>query len=87
MAELKPCPFCGGKAEIKIWKRAKIIDCSAFSTNPDYCKTKKLPSKYLVKCVNKSCRACRPQTKYFSTKKKAIETWNTRAKERGGLNG
>ena len=77
--ELKPCPFCGGEAEIKIWKRSKIIDCSAFSTNPDYCKTKKLPTKYLVKCSNPKCIACRPQTRYFYTKKKAIEAWNRRA--------
>ena len=78
MTGLKPCPFCGGKAEIKIWKRAKVIDCSSFSTNPDYCKTKKLPTKYLVKCSNKKCNACRPQTRYFHTKKKATEEWNRR---------
>lgn len=77
--ELKPCPFCGGKAEIKEWKRSKMVDCSAFSTNPDYCKTKKLPTKYLVKCSNKKCGACRPQTRYFYTKKKATEEWNRRA--------
>lgn len=78
MSELKPCPFCGGKAEIKLWKRAKIIDCSAFSTNHDYCKTKKLRTKYLVRCANKNCAACRPSTKFFYTKKQAVETWNRR---------
>ena len=77
--ELKPCPFCGGEAEIKIWQRAKIIACSAFSTDPDCCKTKILPSKYLVKCANKKCSACRPQTRYFYTKKKAIDVWNRRS--------
>ena len=77
--KLKPCPFCGGEAEIKIWKRSKLIDCSGFSTDPRYSKTKKLATKYLIRCANKKCNACRPLTRYFYTKKKAIEVWNRRA--------
>ena len=70
MAELKPCPFCGSKPEIKTFKRAKIISCSAFSTDPNTCITKKLHSQYYVNCTNKKCN-CRPLTRFFYTKKKS----------------
>lgn len=72
--KLKPCPFCGEKARIRVWERSR----DTYTLNPDRYITIKLPSKYLVECSNKQCNACQPRTKYFYTKKKAIEAWNGR---------
>ena len=85
MVELKPCPcpFCGIKPEIKTFKRAKVISCSAFSSDPNQSIIKKLHPQYYVICRNKKCN-CQPQTRFFYTKKKAIEVWNTLANEKGG---
>ena len=72
--ELKPCPFCGGKAQIRVWERSK----NTYTLNPDRFIKIKLSSKYLVECSNKKCSACQPRTKFLYTKQKAIEAWNGR---------
>ena len=72
--QLKPCPFCGGKAQIRVWKRSK----NTYTLNPDRFIKIKLPSKYFVECSNKNCSACNPHTEWFYTKKKATEVWNRR---------
>ena len=76
--ELKPCPFCGGEAEFWEWKRAKTIMIGCLT---DKCITKKLRSKYLVRCANKKACVCKPQTKLYYTKAKATNVWNRRAND------
>lgn len=60
--DLKPCPFCGGKARLKVCNKYfivadKNIDC------------------YLVQCDEKDC-GC--GTSYESTVDKAAASWNRR---------
>lgn len=75
--KLKPCPFCGGKADFWEWKRARTINTGCMTNS---CIAKKLRSKYLVRCTNKKyCNGNTPSTKLYWTKKEAIEEWNRRA--------
>jgi hypothetical protein len=64
--ELLPCPFCGGKAEIKDARKFLVV--SKFSYI--------IP--YSVGCSNKKCDV-KPYTEYSSTEQEAIDAWNRRA--------
>ncbi len=63
MAELKPCPFCGGKGKIEAenWWSA--------TGN----------SKYLALCENYDNGCWGMQENWFDTLEQAIEAWNRRA--------
>ena len=65
MIELKPCPFCGGEANITKGERWLDETCT--------------PSKpyYYARCQN--CYTT--GYKYHPTEKEAIEAWNTRVGE------
>ena len=70
--KLKPCPFCGGAAEIKhvgnehTKKRSVHIDCSTFGCTV----------QIRVAAITQSHNWC---------KEKAIEKWNTRATPAGTI--
>ena len=89
MAELKPCPFCGGVAELhtrydsfesiaykksEIPKTAKLLCEKKYPQGAKYYYYKKL--LYVPRCTMSSCMG-RTQ-KVFEIKQEAIETWNTR---------
>jgi Lar family restriction alleviation protein len=66
--ELKPCPFCGGKAEMRDARKFLVV--SKFSYI--------IP--YSVGCSNKKCDV-KPYTEYSSTEQEAIDAWNRRAND------
>lgn len=66
MAELKPCPFCGGRAR---HKTAKYNELGAYGNKDE---DKKWHGIYCTKCL-----IGQPKRKYFSYVE-AVEKWNTR---------
>ena len=69
--ELKPCPFCGGEANLEIVTPPK-------SGARTYCERGWVvwADNVSVRCATESCIV--RETRYFSCKKTAIEVWNTR---------
>ena len=66
--ELKPCPFCGGKAELRQDIR--------------YPRPERAPKKaYEVVCTNWDCIIGYCDDRYRLSKKEAIEAWNRRVGE------
>lgn len=88
MKKLKPCPFCGGEAEIHEvvfgngYNKSGIIPADA-----SLVKTKTAlngstiyyweRSGYQVHCTTTKC-ICRSGTSKYLTEKEAIDVWNTR---------
>lgn len=64
MEELKPCPFCGGKAEYYCEEH----DWSDWG----YISTAKYYDAYV------ECEKCGARTELFDTKQEAIDAWNKR---------
>lgn len=73
--EIKPCPFCGCPAKVKEFKRSRTVRMGIFT---DRCVTQPLPSQFFVKCPNKDCRGCQPQTRFFDSEEAAVSSWNIR---------
>lgn len=67
MADLKPCPFCGGAASIQRDVRypGRSNGRKAFE----------------VLCLNPDCVIYRADNKYFFTKKEAVAAWNKRVEQ------
>jgi hypothetical protein len=64
--ELKPCPFCGGKAELRQDIRYPRPDCE--------------PRKaYEVVCTNYECIIGLVDDRYRLTEQEIINLWNARA--------
>lgn len=79
MSELKPCPFCGGKASVR------HVPYTTTKFNPTFTvdgfgslgyETPKTTTKYTIKC-NK----CKATMGAYSTQKSAITAWNRRTKQ------
>jgi hypothetical protein len=65
MTELKPCPFCGGEAEIvkdKRWPRSLDHSIDAWH----------------VECTNFDCVIYQVDNNYYRKRKEAVEMWNRR---------
>jgi formate dehydrogenase maturation protein FdhE len=72
MSELKPCPFCGSKAIIKIasWTGVPYVMCS---NNKCVCQ----PNTYGKFCEGTYAECKTPE----QAKKLSIEIWNTRSED------
>ena len=64
MAELKPCPFCGGDAEEKYIRRKKVFAKFKFPYNTHF--------------VYIQCKLCSASSCVKHTREEAIEAWNRR---------
>ena len=63
--ELKPCPFCGGKAVLQRDTR--------------YPRPARSPRRaYEALCVNRACIIYKADNTYFLAKRDAINAWNRR---------
>lgn len=65
--KLKPCPFCGGTAELKLSRRKGL-----------FAKLKRFSHYQYVECTE-----CHVRTKPYITTEDALMDWNTRANEKG----
>ena len=65
MAELKPCPFCGGEAEEAYVKRKKWFARFRYP--------------YITHVTYIRCKVCQATTMVRWTREEAIEAWNRRA--------
>ena len=68
-SELKPCPFCGGKVEIKQDTR--------YPRSGKY--KDEAVKAYEVICPNYDCIIYNADNKYFLTEEEAAKAWNSRA--------
>lgn len=68
--ELKPCPFCGGKAELDFSHRS-------FTYTDKNGEARHTGFYYAVKCANEIC-GCR--IGIYEEPEMAIDAWNRRAK-------
>ena len=71
MSELKPCPFCGGEAELDFAH-------TSFTYTDAFGKAREPGFFYTVKCGDNVC-GCK--IGIYEEPKMAIEAWNRRASE------
>ena len=69
MAELKPCPFCGGKARMK-YGRYNLLGAYGGAEN----------DREWAGVYCKKCNVSQPP-RLYSTKTEAMEAWNRRAED------
>ena len=74
MIELKPCPFCGGEAELKHFEAVEAPEECA--DNCDDCGCCDKCEEFW--CVEHTCNIVGTYDTCFNTKAEAIEAWNTR---------
>ena len=75
MRELKPCPFCGGKAKVKVCDGAGAI-CADIGTDV-------LCGRKMTHCLI-WCERCRAKTQAYLTRRGVFNAWNRRTTEKGG---
>ena len=72
MKELKPCPFCGGKASIRY-----LYDDVVYWTYDD---EPIIRRRFVCECSEDGCLVS-PVTDSFDTEEEATEAWNRRYKD------
>lgn len=70
MDELKPCPFCGGKAKLKV--------CDGSGSFYADIGTERFMGREMSHCLAK-CERCGIKTKAFLTRRGLFNVWNRRA--------
>ena len=80
MADLKPCPFCGGE-EPELEYLRNVTD--QYGQHVTFVSTDKSMREgewreYYVICSSKQC-AVHPSTRHYKNKRSAINSWNRRA--------
>lgn len=72
MTELKPCPFCGGKAE----RRDDLVVMPIIGSNGAYISAEVVGGGYWIECMQ-----CGVSTKWFDPERDAADVddaWNRR---------
>ena len=70
--ELKPCPFCGGKAVLKVCDGAGHY-CADIGTETVY-------GRPMTCCLIK-CKRCGVRTKAYLTRRGVFNAWNRRVND------
>ena len=68
--ELKPCPFCGGKAKVKV--------CDGSGTYYTDIGTDVYYGRKMTHCLIR-CERCRVRTQAYLTRRGVFNAWNRRA--------
>lgn len=68
--ELKPCPFCGGKAKVKV--------CDSSGAYYADIGTEMLHGRQMTHCLI-HCEKCRVRTQTYLTRSGVFNAWNRRA--------
>ena len=69
MTELKPCPFCGGKA--------KVMACDGAGTYYTDVGTEQFMGRKMSHCLV-HCKRCGVKTKAYLTRRGVFNAWNRR---------
>lgn len=72
MAELKPCPFCGGEA--------KVMVCDGSGAYYTDIGTEIYRGRGMTNCLV-ICRKCRVRTQAYLTRRGVFNAWNRRAED------
>lgn len=70
--ELKPCPFCGGEAEVKV--------CDGAGCHYAKIGTDVLFGRKMTHCLVR-CEGCGVKTKAYLTRRGVFNAWNRRAND------
>lgn len=70
MSELKPCPFCGGEAELRVCDATGCITSTNLEIEISWGKAM---SHYMI-----FCKKCRIRTGAYLTKRGVFTAWNRR---------
>ena len=72
MAELKPCPFCGGEA--------KVMVCDGAGTYCTDIGTELFMGRKMSHCLVR-CKKCGVKTKAYLTRRGVFNAWDRRAED------
>lgn len=78
--QLKPCPFCGGKA-LEIANMHDLEECGNFEDESCPCEQYENPGScgYITIACNKNEGGCGSSSGYYLEIEQAIKAWNRRA--------
>lgn len=69
-AELKPCPFCGGKAKVKV--------CDPTGTRYTDVGVEWYMGREMTRCIIR-CEKCGARTQVYATRRGVFNAWQRRA--------
>ena len=70
--ELRPCPFCGGEAEVRV--------CDGSGRYVATVGTKQMWGREMTHCII-TCKKCRARTQPYLTRRGVFNSWNRRAND------